>query len=132
MPHGRKPSPDREAVARNRLLKNYRRHATRRSLVWELSDEAFVALLRGECFYCGMPPRQVWRVTPNKHRKTGASLTYNGIDRKDNAVGYTPDNAVTCCSTCNYAKRDLTSEAFLNHVRTIYVRHFGGVLSNGG
>jgi hypothetical protein len=28
------------------------------------------------------------------------------LDRKDNDLGYTPENVVACCTRCNYAKRD--------------------------
>ena len=28
------------------------------------------------------------------------------MDRKDNALGYTKDNCVVCCKSCNFGKAD--------------------------
>jgi hypothetical protein len=39
--------------------------------------------------------------------------THNGIDRRDNAKGYTIDNCLPCCENCNYIKRDIPYEDFM-------------------
>jgi hypothetical protein len=41
------------------------------------------------------------------------TVTYGGIDRKDNTIGYVVGNVVPCCIVCNRAKMDLPYEAFL-------------------
>jgi hypothetical protein len=124
LPHGSKPRQDREASALAALSKNYQRHATRRGHSWDLSAAAFQTLIKCACYYCGAPPKSVCRRIPKGVRKTGSSITYNGIDRKNNSLGYTTDNVVTCCAICNYAKRSLSLEAFLEHVKSIYLKHF--------
>lgn len=48
------------------------------------------------------------------------SYTFNGIDRKNRSEGYTPENTVSCCPTCNYAKGKLEAETFLTHVLSIH------------
>lgn len=42
-----------------------------------------------------------------------------GLDREDNNIGYTPENAVPCCFTCNWMKRNLTVDEFTNHITKI-------------
>lgn len=74
----------------------YRNAAQRRRLEWALTDEQAIALFRTSCHYCGIPPNP-----------------RNGIDRKDNAVGYTTENVLPCCSVCNYAKRTMSYAEFL-------------------
>lgn len=125
LPHGIKPQPDREASALRALLRNYQRHAIRRKHVWELTSENFETLIRRNCYYCGSPPSSVCRKIPRGPRKTGSAVTYNGLDRKDNALGYTAQNVVPCCAHCNYSKRTLSAQAFLDRVRVIYLKHFG-------
>lgn len=39
--------------------------------------------------------------------------TYNGIDRMDNAIGYTPNNVVTCCINSNIAKGNMKYHLFI-------------------
>ena len=39
---------------------------------------------------------------------------YSGIDRIDSSVGYEPNNVVSCCKICNYAKSNLTKDDFIN------------------
>jgi predicted protein tyrosine phosphatase len=45
---------------------------------------------------------------------------YNGIDRRDNSVGYTKDNCVPACTDCNFLKSRLGGEDFMAMVVRIY------------
>lgn len=59
-----------------------------RDIESSLTFNNFVALFRkSECFYCG-----------------GEST---GLDRLDNNIGYSIDNCVPCCRTCNRVKGDI-------------------------
>lgn len=131
IPTGVVPDPNRERSAINSVLSGYKRHALRRNLSWELSDQEFEDLIKGVCYYCGSSPSSVSCHNRNrdggKRRRTISEVTRNGIDRKDNLIGYTSDNSVSCCSTCNYSKRGLSSGAFLEHIQRIYLVHFGGL-----
>ena len=44
-----------------------------------------------------------------------------GIDRKDNTLGYTLENSVPCCPTCNFAKRGLSVIEFIEWARRVYI-----------
>lgn len=66
----------------------YRKHARERHLEWALGHDGFLRLTTSPCTYCG---------DPGSH----------GVDRKDSLKGYTPDNCVPCCETCNRAKTDM-------------------------
>jgi 5-methylcytosine-specific restriction endonuclease McrA len=45
----------------------------------------------------------------------------NGIDRIDSNKGYTMDNCVSCCWTCNRMKGNMTQQNFLEHISKINV-----------
>ena len=45
---------------------------------------------------------------------------YNGIDRLNPENGYSIENCVPCCSTCNYMKHTQQTSDFLEHVKKIY------------
>lgn len=129
IPTGPAPNPDREQPAINSVLGNYKHHAARRGLSWELSDQDFKVLIKASCYYCGSNPSSISCHSRNrgsgKRRKTISEVTRNGIDRKDNSLGYTLGNSVSCCAICNYSKRGLTHDEFLEKVRLIYMKHFG-------
>jgi hypothetical protein len=72
-----------------------------RGLTFALTREAFAALGRGPCAYCGQ------------------AMAYPALDRVDSTKGYEPDNVVPCCGMCNRMKLDHTEAAFLAHVRRI-------------
>lgn len=74
----------------------YVHNAKKRRYEWEITAEHAVFLMRGVCHYCGVPP------DPR-----------NGIDRKDNSQGYRPENCVSCCVVCNYAKSSMSYADFL-------------------
>lgn len=52
-------------------------------------------------------------------KAVGGNLTYNGIDRKNNTLGYLPDNVVPCCKTCNWAKGKKSYEEFMEYLRRV-------------
>jgi len=55
------------------------------------------------------------------NRYTGPYV-YNGIDRKENGIGYIESNAVTCCKVCNWAKGKMSYGDFMLWVVDL-VRH---------
>lgn len=97
-------------VARRKLLKGYIGTAAIRGLSWELSEEDFDRLTTQDCVYCGSPPALP---KPYATRKASGAYLYNGIDRVDNDLGYTPGNVVSCCRTCNRAKSNLPLDVFM-------------------
>lgn len=104
------------------LRDTYISDAIRRDLSFELSDEDFISLTSGVCFYCLSAPRQV---TPTFH----TSLMANGIDRLNSSLGYSRDNCVSCCSTCNMMKRSLSVSDFISKCCQIADIHSAGGLS---
>lgn len=103
---GRAPKLPPGIAARNQVLKSYRGAARARGLAWELLDDDFDRLTAQDCFYCGIPPSTTFTIRLS-------SFAYNGIDRIDNARGYTLANVVTCCQICNRAKSDLPYDDFV-------------------
>ena len=76
----------------------YRRNARRDDREYSLTDDEARAIMSRPCHYCG------YKGSP-----------YIGMDRKDNALGYTISNVVACCTTCNTAKMAMSYEAFWAH-----------------
>lgn len=111
------PSPLRLPLsekATNVIFGDYRQGARVRGLAFRLSREAFGALITAPCTYCGRPPFDRWvdRRAPDR----GVFL-HGGVDRKDNTIGYTPENSVACCADCNWAKGDrMTADQFMGYL----------------
>ena len=103
-------------AAVNRLIDRYKRGAVKRGQEWNLSESEFRAITGQNCAYCGSPPAQRVRATSKQPDQV---YVYNGIDRIDSGRGYTPDNCVTCCVTCNRMKSDLSVLDFLRQVERI-------------
>lgn len=93
----------------------YRTGAKNRNLEWNLTEEQFKTLIKGNCVYCGSEAINRKTVSyKNEYEKI------NGIDRIDSKKGYNIDNCVSCCSKCNLMKSDFTKNDFLNHISKIY------------
>jgi hypothetical protein len=103
----------------NMLFNDYVRSAKIRHLDFSLTREKFAELTKEKCFYCGSVPSSVMR----KNAKSG-SYVYNGIDRRNSNIGYMLENSVSCCKLCNCAKRDLSIDDFINHIKKIYEYQF--------
>lgn len=95
------------------LYRNYNRGAIYRNLSFELSLDEFELLTKKNCFYCGAEPSFI-------AKKLKDTYVYNGVDRVDNKKGYTPENTVSCCGTCNKAKATMSKDTFLSWIVQVY------------
>jgi len=88
----------------NSRLDAIKRSATKRELEWALDDTEAKNMLTNPCHYCG---------------HLDLTVRVNGIDRMDNSKGYIPENVVSCCKSCNYCKKNLSSEEFINTCKAV-------------
>lgn len=105
----------------NKLL---RKDARLRGHEWHLSLDIVVKLVTANCVYCGIEPSSP--CSPLKHlgmsQRSSKEATFlrNGIDRVDSNKGYTEDNVVSCCETCNKAKLAQSTSEFLTWITRVY------------
>ena len=95
------------------IFNTYKKNAKKRGLIFELDFETAVQLFCSPCYYCGAPPSNCY------HGKMRDFL-YSGIDRASNAIGYTKENCIPCCFTCNKMKGGLSVSEFMMAVQGIY------------
>lgn len=81
------------------LFRKYMATARKRGLRWAIEFEDYCDLMTRECVYCGRRPMN--RVT---HTYFKIRFRYQGLDRKNNKLGYTKANSVPCCGRCNSVK----------------------------
>lgn len=117
-PRPKSRKSDNDVVIRT-VFNTYHQSAKQRNLAFNLTLAEFMALIFDNCYYCGQPP--VERTRKTHQRLVKANL--NGIDRVDNAQGYTKINAVSCCTTCNRWKRALPVNDFLARIHAIAKLH---------
>lgn len=101
----------------NTFYKQVQNNAESRNMDFCLTKEQVREISQKKCFYCGKEPSQ--RIKSKLHRVVG-DFIYNGIDRVDNTKGYTIDNCVPCCKTCNWCKVDRTVDEFRVWVDRVY------------
>jgi hypothetical protein len=83
---------------------NYQRTANYKNVAFELTEDEFNNIVKDECNYCG---------------EFSDGKKFNGIDRKDQMIGYILNNCVACCEMCNYMKKSLNEDIFLERVEHI-------------
>lgn len=79
----------------------YKYRALDRSYSFHLTIEQFSNIIIKPCHYCGEEVSE-------------------GIDRKDNSIGYEIENCLPCCALCNFAKRNMGYNEFIGLVCKIY------------
>lgn len=99
--------------------------AVSRNYNWSLTKEQFRFITSQPCTYCGKIPNQTYKTQNNR-----GGYIHNGIDRMNNEVGYVIENCVPCCKTCNYAKRTMTIDSFINWIASVYTHFLCPVDSN--
>lgn len=102
----------------NCVFSEYKRSAKKRGFCFELSKELFRKLTSSFCFYCGCKPSQE-RKPRNGQNLYNGLYVFNGIDRQDNSKGYTLENCVPCCRTCNLMKHSKNAEDFLKACKNV-------------
>jgi hypothetical protein len=106
--------PDRESTALRHLFSAQKSGASKRGHDWCLTFEQFKSLVQSPCFYTGRKPSQVWKSSG------GSFCVVNGIDRRNNSLGYEISNCIPCCKDVNYAKRALSEQDFLTMIKEVY------------
>lgn len=104
-------------AAFNLLYLNYKVRARKKNILFSLTKDEFKDLTKQKCYYCGQEPLQ--SAIGNKKRGANGDYLFNGIDRKDNNLGYTINNSITCCGICNKAKRDLSFNMFVQWIQKL-------------
>jgi hypothetical protein len=94
----------------------YKARAERKSLAFEMTKAEYDTMTHCDCYLCGRAP------------SNGA---WHGVDRVNNACGYTADNTQGCCSGCNYLKNKFDFDAVVNKCAAICGLH-GAALSTSG
>lgn len=87
-------------------IAKYKREAIRREKEYTLSDEFAKLMLTSQCYYCGY---------------LDLNDKLNGIDRKDNDIGYLESNCVPCCEACNFGKGRKTESEFIQMCERVYI-----------
>lgn len=117
-------NPNRTAIMEKHLYGKYKDQAKRKNTPFEIGLELFTYLIYQNCHYCDEPPGNIAKDRYEKNHKTymdnNIFIIYNGIDRKENSLGYVKENVVPCCKYCNSSKLDRNKEEFLKHVTKIY------------
>lgn len=82
-------------------FKVYRDSALLRGMLFDLTYTQFMSFWKSPCSYCG------------------DGIPTVGLDRVNNADGYTITNVAPCCRTCNLMKSSKTRDEFIAHCRKI-------------
>ena len=108
---------------KKRLYTKYKSNAKQTGKEFSLTLDEFIKLIDSPCFYCGLAPSNKIKGRLYKNEKEFVNdnhfFLYNGIDRKNNTLGYTQTNSVSCCKLCNQAKNSLSIKEFYDHIQLI-------------
>lgn len=102
----------------NRMYSIYKRSAKKRKHDFLLDIGDFKTLVKGDCYYCGFSPSKL----SYSYLVSNYSEDINGIDRLDSSFGYSVDNCVSCCKSCNRMKMDMRHDDFIEHIKKISER----------
>jgi len=106
--------------------------AKRRGIDIAIEKDIAIKIAKQECFYCGAPPARYNRYIENRKARCGRRQeTYypescendapyiHGLDRVDSSKGYTEENVVPCCGSCNQLKWDRPIKDFYEHLKKV-------------
>jgi len=101
-------------TAFRQLYRVYKHGAEERNLEWDLTKKQLRTMTKKDCHYCGKPPSK------SIGENLNGEYIYNGLDRVDSSIGYTKENVVPCCWSCNQLKGDRNREDFISLINKIY------------
>lgn len=91
--------------------KIYQNNAKHKDRNFDLTENEFCEITSKPCTYCG------------EYSDTYNGELFNGVDRIDSDLGYSIDNCVPCCTTCNRMKLDLNVNNWISKMSQI-INHF--------
>lgn len=104
-------------AAFNGLFLRYQIRAKKLKCAFSIEKLRFRELINKKCYYChALPGNHVYKAH-------NGDLPYNGLDRKDTALGYTAENVVTCCAECNWMKRTMSIESYFKKIKDVALAH---------
>lgn len=110
---------NRKLALQKRLFSSFSHSKRNQSKGVSLSFKQFISIIEAPCYYCGRPPSNILEDN-NRHGVISSTvLYYSGIDRVSNERGYSTDNSIACCKTCNFCKGALSQKDFLDAVKSI-------------
>lgn len=84
--------------------RRYKAHAKKNGWPFEIPKEKFAEITSQHCYYCG---------------KFTKGTNFTGIDRICSDKGYIPGNVRPCCSTCNTAKSNHTTNEYIQQCKDV-------------
>ena len=106
--------------ALNEVFGMYKTNAKKRGYEFSLTKELFKNIIVQCCHYCGCEPSKTYY----SYNKDHSTFTCNGIDRKNNTLGYTEENSLPCCEPCNRAKLEMSYNEFKSWINRVF-HNFG-------
>lgn len=97
----------------------YEYYAIKRNISFELTKEDISKFIFENCYYCGGGLSNKYENNGSGKNKIIILNAWNGIDRKNNDLGYSIENCVPCCQICNYAKRNLSFDDWNSYIERI-------------
>jgi len=91
--------------------KVYQSNARVKDRDFNLTEDEFIEISKLPCVYCG------------KYSDTYNGDPFSGVDRVDSNLGYSIDNCVPCCATCNRMKLDLNVDDWIDKMKQI-INHY--------
>jgi hypothetical protein len=100
----------------NKLFGRYKLKAKNWGRLFSLSLEQVKKITSSNCHYCGIEPNMIINSGGGCNPTGWSDYIYNGIDRKDNSLGYVLDNCLPCCKYCNQAKHLYSYDEFIAYL----------------
>ena len=99
----------------NQLYLQYKFSAKKRKMKFTLSKKQFKSIISEPCYYCNLKPSNI-----RKNKYNDRKFIYSGIDRINNKEGYILNNCVPCCKICNFAKRIMSLQEFIDWSKRLF------------
>ena len=113
---------NRELITAKYVFWDYQKNARRRGYTFELGINFFLKTIKKDCYYCGSSPSII---EEDRAERSDFKMHRNGVDRKDNTIGYIESNCVPCCTKCNLIKGSVNHDEFINWIKTVYDNMYG-------
>lgn len=106
-----------KVYSKKKLYYTYKKQAEQRNLDFKLTYDELDNITNLPCFYCGIEKSRM--INTECRYKHNEENKCNGIDRKNNELGYTKENSVPCCTICNRGKNSMKLEEWNNYLNNL-------------